>query len=175
MKATVDKNGLKARSAALCDEEGSAVAEFVLLALPLFLPALLFFITLANSINSEMEASMLARQAVTAFVSGQDDVQAHSRVRILLNEYEKLNNQSIRKTIQENNINNLQNSTDERISYLVDCEANPCIAPGAKVQLTLYLEYSVEDRIDAINITATKINEDRRAIASASAYVDKWR
>ena len=175
MKATVDKNGLKAREAALCDEEGSAVAEFVLLALPLFLPALLFFITLANSINSEMEASMLARQAVSAFVSGQDDGQAHSRVRLLLKEYEKLNYQEIRTTVEENNLKNLQNSTDGRISYVVDCEAKPCITPGAKVQLTLYLEYSVANKIAAINKSPAIINGDRRAIASATAYVDKWR
>ncbi len=175
MKATVDKNGLKAREAALCDEEGSAVAEFVLLALPLFLPALLFFITLANSINSEMEASMLARQAVSAFVSGQDDGRAHSRVRLLLKEYEKLYYQEIRTKIEENNFNNPHNSTDQRISYVVDCEANPCIAPGVKVQLTLYLEYSVENKIAAINKSPSRINGDRRAIASATAYVDKWR
>ena len=171
----VYKNGLKAREAALCDEEGSAVAEFVLLALPLFLPALLFFITLANSINSEMEASMLARQAVSAFVSGQDDGQAHSRVRLLLKEYEKLYYQEIRTKIEENNFNNPHNSTDQRISYVVDCEANPCIAPGVKVQLTLYLEYSVENKIAAINKSPSRINGDRRAIASATAYVDKWR
>lgn len=175
MKALVNRNGIKARDTALCDEEGSAVAEFVLLALPLFLPALLFFIALAHSINSEMEASMLARQAVSAFVSGRDDSQAHSRVRLLLNEYEKLNNQDIRRTIEENNFKVPQNSTDERISYLVDCEANPCIAPGAKVRLTLYLEYSVANKIDSINRSPSRINGERRAIASADGYVDKWR
>ncbi|MEY2841448.1 MAG: hypothetical protein RLY74_589, partial [Actinomycetota bacterium] len=58
------------------DESGSATAEFVLLALPLFLPALLFFISISNSARSEMEASFLARQAVSAFTSGENDLLA---------------------------------------------------------------------------------------------------
>lgn len=169
------------------DESGSAVAEFVLLALPLFLPALLFFIALSNSINSEMEVSMLARQSVSAFVSGENDNEAHARTRLLLNEYERLNNQVF------------GNSTSEQISYFVDCEANPCITPGARVRLTLYLNHSVEKEVNGINespawanssriekpddhlnaqvamSSTTKIDGARRAIASVTAYVDKWR
>ena len=176
------------------DETGSAVAEFVLLALPLFIPALLFFIALSNSINSEMETSMLARQAVSAFVGGEDDNKAHARTRLLLNEYEKLNN-----LIFGNESLKKRNSTSEEITYLVDCEATPCITPGAKVRLTLYLGYSVENELNAINespawvenlrdakidrqsnlqtdaLSIEKLKGQRRAIASATAYVDKWR
>jgi len=40
-------------STQLNDERGSATTEFVLLALPLFLPALLFFLSLSNSANTQ--------------------------------------------------------------------------------------------------------------------------
>ncbi|MFM9142296.1 MAG: hypothetical protein ACKOOK_05500 [Actinomycetota bacterium] len=71
------------------DETGSATAEFVLLALPLFLPALLFFLSISNSANSEMEASFLARQSVSAFASAADDAEAHVRVNALLSAFQK--------------------------------------------------------------------------------------
>jgi Flp pilus assembly protein TadG len=156
------------------DESGSAVAEFVLLALPLFIPALLFFISLSNSINSEMESSMLAREAVTTFVSGLDDSQAHAKTRLLLNEYEKL-------SVKLSN----SNPNSERINYFVRCEATPCITPGAAVNLTLYINYSINNELKAItqspawsktgSDSISDLNGSRKAIASATAYVDKWR
>ena len=162
------------------DESGSAVAEFVLLALPLFIPALLFFISLSNSINSEMESSMLAREAVTTFVSGLDDSQAHAKTRLLLNEYEKLSaKQSNSNPISSSNPNS------ERINYYVKCEATPCITPGAAVNLTLYVGYSINNELNAITQSPawsktpdapfSNSNGSRKAIASATAYVDKWR
>ena len=162
------------------DESGSAVAEFVLLALPLFIPALLFFISLSNSINSEMESSMLAREAVTTFVSGLDDSQAHAKTRLLLNEYEKLSaKQSSSNPISSSNPNS------ERINYYVKCEATPCITPGAAVNLTLYVGYSINNELNAItqspawsktpDAPISNSNGSRKAIASATAYVDKWR
>lgn len=156
------------------DESGSAVAEFVLLALPLFIPALLFFISLSNSINSEMESSMLAREAVTTFVSGLDDGQAHAKTRLLLNEYEKLSAKL-----------SSSNPNSERINYFVRCEATPCITPGASVNLTLYIDYSIDNELNVISQSPawsktggapiSDLNGSRKAIASATAYVDKWR
>ena len=52
-----------------CDERGSATSEFILIALPLFVPALLFFVAISQVSRAEMEASMLAREALKAFVS----------------------------------------------------------------------------------------------------------
>ena len=156
------------------DESGSAVAEFVLLALPLFIPALLFFISLSNSINSEMESSMLAREAVTTFVGGLNDGQAHAKTRLLLNEYEKLSAKL-----------SSSNPNSERINYFVRCEATPCITPGAAVNLTLYIDYLIDNELNAISQSPawsktggapiSDLNGSRKAIASATAYVDKWR
>jgi hypothetical protein len=127
------------------DESGSATAEFVLLALPLFLPALLFFISISNSARSEMEASFLARQAVSAFTSGENDLLAHLRVHALLSEFQKneMSEQLIGKEIE----------------YSVRCSEFPCITRGGEVEITIQL-------MDSMNKT--------KSISSARSTVDKW-
>lgn len=127
------------------DERGSATTEFVLLALPLFLPALLFFLSLSNSANSEMEASFLARQAVNTFVGGKNDLEAHIRVDALLKEFQK---------------NEMADKSNEGIiKYSIRCSDFPCITRGGEVELTLQIEDS------ANNTSSTSI---------ARSTVDKW-
>jgi hypothetical protein len=127
------------------DERGSATTEFVLLALPLFLPALLFFLSLSNSANSEMEASFLARQAVNAFVGGKNDLEAHMRVDALLKEFQK--NEMAEK------------SNEGIIKYSIRCSDFPCITRGGEVELTLQIE-------DSANNTSS--------ISIVRSTVDKW-
>ena len=132
-------------STQLNDERGSATTEFVLLALPLFLPALLFFLSLSNSANSEMEASFLARQAVNAFVGGKNDLEAHIRLDALLKEFQK---------------NEMPEKSNEGIiKYSIRCSDSPCITRGGEVELTLQIEDS------ANNTSSTSI---------ARSTVDKW-
>ena len=132
-------------STQLNDERGSATTEFVLLALPLFLPALLFFLSLSNSANSEMEVSFLARQAVNAFVGGKNDLEAHIRVDALLKEFQK---------------NEMADKSNEGIiKYSIHCSDFPCITRGGEVELTLQIEDS------ANNTSSTSI---------ARSTVDKW-
>lgn len=132
-------------STQLNDERGSATTEFVLLALPLFLPALLFFLSLSNSANSEMEVSFLARQAVNAFVGGKNDLEAHIRVDALLKEFQK---------------NEMPEKSNEGIiKYSIRCSDFPCITRGGEVELRLQIEDS------ANNTSSTSI---------ARSTVDKW-
>ena len=132
-------------STEISDERGSATTEFVLLALPLFLPALLFFLSISNSANSEMEASFLARQAVNAFVGGKNDFEAHMRVDALLKEFQK---------------NEMADKSNEGlIKYSIRCSDFPCIIRGGEVELTLQIEDS------ANNTSSTSI---------ARSTVDKW-
>lgn len=135
----------KKSSSELGDETGSATAEFVLLALPLFIPALLFFLSLSNSANSEMEASFLARQAVSAFASGANDIEAHARVNALLIEF------------QRNEM--FDNSNAEKIEYSLRCSDFPCISRGSEVELTIQIK-------DSANKS--------KSISSARSTVDKW-
>lgn len=127
------------------DEYGSAISEFVLLALPLFVPTLLFFLSLNNSMQSEMEASFLARQAVLAFTNSESEITAHAKVRILLNEFQKLHATKF--------------GPSSRLDYSIKCEAIPCLTPGAEIELSISINSPSEGRV---------------ATASARGSVDKW-
>ena len=155
------------------DERGSATSEFILIALPLFIPALLFFVSISQVSRAEMEASMLAREALKAFVSSDNDAEAHVRTRLLLSQYSKL-------TTSERKTRSSQNSLSEE--YSISCSTYPCIQPGAQVELTLFSLIDVESEISGIEqtpgnawgIDGNQIEKRRVAIASARGYVDKW-
>ena len=161
------------------DEHGSATGEFVLIALPLFLPALLFFLAMSQIARAEMETTFIAREAVRAFTTGSDDDSAHARVRSLLAEYDL-----------------------SPLSYQVLCSTQPCITPGAEVELIVFEELddvrlsegSISSGSNFWNSKGIRANADpnsdedaekssgkdasegghRRAIASARGFVDKW-
>ncbi|NCV34529.1 MAG: hypothetical protein EBW66_02880 [Actinobacteria bacterium] len=155
------------------DERGSATSEFILIALPLFIPALLFFVSISQVSRAEMEASMLAREALKAFVSGDNDAEAHLRTRLLLSQYSEL-------TASERKTRSSQNSLSER--YSISCSTYPCIQPGTQVELTLFSLIDVESEISGIEqtpgnawgVNGNQIEKRRVAIASARGYVDKW-
>ena len=155
------------------DERGSATSEFILIALPLFIPALLFFVSISQVSRAEMEASMLAREALKAFVSSDNDAEAHLRTRLLLSQYSEL-------TASERKTRSSQNSLSER--YSISCSTYPCIQPGTQVELTLFSLIDVESEISGIEqtpgnawgIDGNQIEKRRVAIASARGYVDKW-
>jgi len=155
------------------DERGSATSEFILIALPLFIPALLFFVSISQVSRAEMEASMLAREALKAFVSSDNDAEAHVRTRLLLSQYSKL-------TTSERKTRSSQNSLSEE--YSISCSTYPCIQPGAQVELTLFSLIDVESEISGIEqtpgnawgVNGNQIEKRRVAIASARGYVDKW-
>ncbi|NDB49455.1 MAG: hypothetical protein EB030_00305, partial [Actinobacteria bacterium] len=126
------------------DERGSATSEFILIALPLFIPALLFFVSISQVSRAEMEASMLAREALKAFVSGDNDAEAHLRTRLLLSQYSKL-------TTSERKTRSSQNSLSEE--YSISCSTYPCIQPGTQVELTLFSLIDVESEISGIEQT----------------------
>lgn len=155
------------------DERGSATSEFILIALPLFIPALLFFVSISQVSRAEMEASMLAREALKAFVSSNNDAEAHLRTRLLLSQYSEL-------TASERKTRSSQNSLSER--YSISCSTYPCIQPGTQVELTLFSLIDVESEISGIEqtpgnawgVNGNQIEKRRVAIASARGYVDKW-
>jgi hypothetical protein len=155
------------------DERGSATSEFVLIALPLFLPALLFFLSISQVSRAEMEASMLAREALKAFVSSENDAEAHLRTRLLLDQYSQL-------VASGRNTSSSLNSLSDQ--YSISCSTYPCIQPGAQVELTLFSLIDVESEISGIEQTpgnawevdGNQIEKRRVAIASVRGYVDKW-
>lgn len=143
-------------------EKGSAVAEFVLMATPLFIPALLFFNAMQSVAKEEANISHLARQAVRLFVTAEDHQTGHQRVRFLLDEFANLENKG-------------RSSANKRygFTYNITCSAEKCLTPGALVELELFRV--VNQPIVPIQANGLDVDRERKSSAVARSYVDKWR
>ena len=140
------------------DNEGSAVVEFVLIAAPLFIPALIFFLSLHNAARSEMDLSNLARQSLRVFVTAENLSQGHERVQFVLNRFIEL----------EATVGSSQ-SSNGRFTYNISCGAEKCLTPGTLVRIELFR--AINDDVLGIGVD----NRSKKAVAVAQGYVDKWR
>lgn len=172
------------------EQRGSATSEFVLLALPLFVPALIFFASISQVSRAEMEGSMLAREALKAFTTGQDDREGHLRVRLLLNQYSELStrganpgssresgvaiNDNINSSPENSNPENSKGAESRnseltrssRIEYSLRCSTSPCILPGAEVEITLFSTVDLGSEIDSLTKSPSSfLGSDQTEIA----------
>lgn len=104
----------------MSEESGSAVVEFVVVALPLFIPALIFFMGMTNAAKDQMESTLIARQALHAFLSSKNDLQANLRVSTLIQEYKKVGGEKYAE-----------------LSYRVECSTLPCLTPNGVVEISI--------------------------------------
>jgi hypothetical protein len=124
---------------------GSASVEFVILAIPLFLPIFLYLTQFAELSNSEIQARALVRQIVRAYVDSQSLDDARSRADVVLNYG------ASRMGFSPEDIASM------RLSFT--CSANPCLTPGARVRGTLNLDAPTSHRSVQV---------------SAQEYVSPW-
>lgn len=143
-------------------ERGSALVEFLLIGLPLLIPALIFFGAIHQVGGDRAKSTMIARQALQAFVTARDDVEGHLRISYLLDRYSELLG-SARQTRANGNWERLQLDSTKisksQFSYSLRCASIPCISPGARVELILYRGTSIDSRV---------------VIATTRSYVSKW-
>jgi hypothetical protein len=116
--------GSKLRSL-LLDEEGSAVLEFVALALPLFIP--LFIFLNQYSLQSDTESSLrtLSREMARAFVTSENDEVA---ARVTLEVFSK-----------GATVLGFQGDVESRdLIFNYRCRNQPCISPDNEIVISLY-------------------------------------
>lgn len=124
---------------------GSASVEFVILAIPLFLPLFMYLTQFAELSNSEIQARSLVRQVVRAYVSSQSLDDARSRADFVLNYG------ASRLGFSSADISAM------RIAF--SCSADPCLTPGARVRG---------------NLTLAAPRSHRVVEVSAQEYVSPW-
>ena len=107
----------------LKDEFGSASVEFVLLAIPLFLPILLFLGQFENLSNAELVARTLARESLRAYVTSDNALVASNRA------HQVLLNGARAQGLKESEIENLD------LSF--ECSMSPCLSPGGRIRATV--------------------------------------
>lgn len=137
-------------------ENGSAVVEFVLIATPLFIPAILFFNAMHASSTEEMNVSNIARQAVRAFATAPDLYIGHQRVKYILDQFSEIETQR-----------DFGSGKRYDFTYNISCGAEKCLTPGSLVELELFRKVIAVQGLDS--------SKERKSRAVARTYVDKWR
>lgn len=129
----------------LSSDSGSASVEFVLLAIPLFLPILIFVNQFASLSNSELVARTLVRESLRAYVTSENPLVASSRANQVLVEGAKI------AGLKQEEIRNL------KLNF--ECSEFPCISPGGKIRAILSLRLP---------------NQNREVRAEAEEYISPW-
>jgi len=130
----------------ICKEEsGSASVEFVLLAIPLFLPIFLYLSAFSQVSSAELNARSLIREVVRAYSTSQDMTSAQGRADLVL----KYGAQRLGFSLEEISSMKLN----------ISCSSRNCLEPGERVFAELELRLAGVNRI---------------VRTSAQQYVSPW-
>lgn len=119
-------------------EDGSATVEFVVLAIPLFLPIFIYLTGFADLSDKENIARVLARESARAFVASRTDSSAWFSA----------------NSVARIGAERLGLSAEEIGEMKIDikCSDSPCISPRGKVEVTIQLHSKLTRRnISAIS------------------------
>lgn len=127
-------------------DDGSASIEFVLLALPLFIPIFIFLGQFSTLTSHEMVIQTLARESLRSYVESSSDESGETLIRQVI----------------EVGGRNLGLSQEEvsAIDIEMKCSKNPCHLPNGRVRITLTMDPSV--------------NHGRTVQAAAQEYFSPW-
>jgi Flp pilus assembly protein TadG len=142
----------------LMDDSGSAVVEFVILALPLMIP-LVMYLSAINS-NSKINSDLhnLARQSARAFITSPSEDFEEARLQSVLQVFES-------RVLKPDGI------TEEPL-LTVDCSSSPCLTPDSRVKVTASLTYLNNSPSGIFRFISTPLNQYS---ASDIQIVDAWR
>ena len=125
----------------LKNESGSAVVEFVALALPLFIPVIIFLSHFAALSNDEFIVRTLARESVRAYILSANDLSA------TLNAGNTMRTGARELGLKEERIKDL--------NFTVDCAGLLCIFPDNKVEITITLRSQDGKRVSTATARET--------------------
>lgn len=127
-------------------EDGSAIVEFVIFALPLFIP-LALYLTSVNQISTiQSDANNYARQLVRVYVTSPDAENLPARIEEL--------NSAFETTIFA------RDKIQSPPQIAVECSMDPCLSPNSRVSVTIDL---------------TSLDGKVHAKTKATQSVDAWR
>ena len=103
-------------------EQGSASVEFVLLAIPLFLPLFLYLNYFADASDTQERLRTLARESARAFVTSANDRIAFEVARSVVNQGGQILGFA---------------DPESKLQLDIQCEKQPCISPDNRVIISL--------------------------------------
>ena len=127
-------------------EEGSAIIEFVIYALPLFVPLIIYLTAINQTAQIQYEARNFARQIARAYVTSPNQEFTAARISAVKEVF-------VTSTFAANGI-------DPNPKIEIRCSQSPCLTPTGKVSVTVRL---------------TSVFSRTTASATAVQTVDAWR
>ena len=143
---------------ALKDERGSAVVEFVVLTLPLFVPFALYLGVVNSQSQAAIDAHNLARQAARAYIASPSEEFASARVEV------------VKSAFTENILR--KHGILSRPDIQISCEADPCLTPDKSVKAIVTLE---DSSIKPTGYLRFLESSPTKVVASDIQIVDIWR
>ena len=107
------------------NDAGSAIVEFVILAIPLLIPIIMYLNLVHESSTINSDLHNLARQSARAFISSNDESIEGVRLQNLL-------------TIFKSKIL-IPHGISDTPKLQVECSATPCLTPNSRVRVTVTL------------------------------------
>jgi Flp pilus assembly protein TadG len=102
-------------------DRGSAILEFVIFALPLFIPTVFFLLAINGSSRGQLNAENLSRQLARAYVTSPSSDFTAARMSAVMDIFSK-------------NVFGPDRSSISPMVF-VSCSATPCLTPNARVQV----------------------------------------
>jgi Flp pilus assembly protein TadG len=122
--------------AKLKDESGSAIVEFVALAIPLFIPVFIYLNSFTSVSGNESVVRTLAREGVRAYVASDNDYAGRATSQQAV--------QLIAKHL------GLTNREMDSLSVRYDCSRMPCLSANSRIRLTItYVDEESHRTIEA--------------------------
>ena len=120
----------------LRDESGSAVVEFVALAIPLFIPIFIYLNSFVSVSGNESIIRVLAREGVRAYVASDNDYAGRA-----------VSEQAI--SLIAKNLG-LSNNEIDSLAVSYQCSRLPCLSANSRIRLTIsYLDAQSHRVIEA--------------------------
>ena len=114
--------------------QGSASLEFVVLAIPLFLPILIFMTSFSESSDAQGALRSLAREGARAYViSANDEIANQVAAKVIAVGADAL-------------------GYKESIRYLIRCSQTPCIYPNGRVSVSVIARLQNSDEVEVTAI-----------------------
>jgi ribosomal protein L31E len=130
----------------LSDETGSAIIEFIILALPLFLPMAIYLTTINQSSNIQYEARIFSKEVARVYVTTNNEAELAPRIAELTQNYAERIFLPAKIAINPD-VN-------------VICSEQPCLTPGARIR---------------VEVTLRSADGKFSAHSSVTQIVDSWR
>jgi hypothetical protein len=127
-------------------DEGSASVEFVVLALPLFIPVFIFLGQFATVSSHEMVLQTLTRESLRSFIESSSDESGEALIRQVI----EVGGESL----------GLSQEEIRAIDVEMKCSKSPCHLPNGRVRITLRMDPSV--------------SHGRTIEAAAQEYFSPW-